>query len=129
MKKLSIWSESFDLQLRHTPTMGHDDILTVHFTKKDHAKFMSYITKRHRKFVWAELTDSLDKAWYKITIDIIRKLQPKFMEEYEDVEVELMYHEAAVLNRMVKIIQIEIGEENDDQQFFQSIASELFKIL
>ena len=109
--------------------MHFDDYVTLTLPKKDHATFMNYMTERTKRFKWEQLTDSMDKAWFVISINIVRKLTPDFMEQYDDVSIDLNYQEAAVLNRMVKIIQVEIGEENDDQQFFQQIASELFKIL
>lgn len=109
--------------------MGMDDYIEFTMSKEDHQTFLQYMKDRASGFKWEELQDSMDKAWFAVSVGIIRKLTPDFMEQYSEARVHLNYIEAAVLNRMVKIIQIEIGEENDDQQMFQQIASELFHLL
>lgn len=109
--------------------MHYDDYIAFRLSKADHAIFMRYMTERSESFNWFNLGDSMDKAWFAITIGIIRKLSIKFMDTSKSVLCHLNYAEAAVLNRMVKIIQIEIGEENEDQQMFQSIAQELYQLL
>lgn len=109
--------------------MHYDEFVTIKFMRWEIDLLLKYAKEYNTRFAWKDLHDSLDKAWFCIMIEIIRKIEPAFRDHSDEAEHFFTYPELAVLNRFVKIIQIDIGEENYDQRFFQQIAQQLFVIL
>ena len=117
--------------MKNVTPMHFDDLIEVSYSPEQNFTLLKYARDHQRQYKWSELTDSMDKAYYCTMIEIIRKLEQPvpFLSIEEDHNYLFNYVELAVLNRFVKIIQIHIGEENDDQRFFQSIAQNLHDLL
>lgn len=109
--------------------LRYGQIASLQLPIDDHAIFMQRGIKYTSLFNWDSLPTTEDKALCSTFMSILQRLQRPLFDRRTIISVDLNYYELFVLERFVKIIQIRIGEENEDQKLFQYIAQDLFNIL
>lgn len=99
----------------------------------DKILFDIHARKYIERYKFQELKDATSQLFYLAMVDLIRAMeQPEPYTPHRDTSVyriRLTTTGVIAVNRFAKIAQIEIGEENEDQKVFQTIAQEFHLII
>lgn len=103
-------------------------LIRVEFVQKDLDRFLLFVKSYQSNYSWEAQSDPLAKMFLYVMDRLILKLESGILTDGL-FSFDFTYPEAATVLRLAKIIQIEIGEENGDQKYFQSVCSEISKSL
>lgn len=106
-----------------------DDFYTWTISEQVRSRFLIHAIKYIQKYNWSDQNHEA-KIFMILTTHMIRKLQLPFnAQRHKSYSYGLPLEELLCVDRLLKIFQIEIGEENDDQQLFQEEAKKIFEFV
>lgn len=126
MKKSSTKKVAVNPEVENKP-LGLEEIYEFKLSNKEWKIFDKYMNEYLNRWAWLEIQDTTGRAMYFIIKRLVKNLQPLFKTDL--ISVELKYPDIWALNRICRIIQLDIGEENKDQALFQKINQDLFPII
>lgn len=104
-----------------------DGTFLFELSKEEFKIFEHYACRYLNQKPWTEIQDSTGRTMYFIIQRLMKNLDPLF--DYEAVSIHLKYPDLWALNRLCRITQLEINEENEEQALFQMINQKLFPFL
>jgi len=107
--------------------LGIEETYEFKLSNKEWKIFDKRMNEYLERWKWLEIQDTTGRAMYFIVKRLVNNLQPLF--KTDQISIELKYPDIWALNRISRIIQLDIGEENEDQALFQKINQDLFPII
>lgn len=114
--------------------MHIDDWFTLKITRKDLSFFLRKCKTHTQMWKGVEnISNPEGKVYCAILIRWIRNVDAAFfghlVKAELNIEIPMRVEEVVTLHRMCKIIQMETGEENEEQQIIQRIQQDLYKVI
>lgn len=113
--------------------LGIDDYFNLDVSSEEIDVFLKWSKKYAQKIKFKTISNPEGKVYMAILVRFIRDMERsvgEFMEERrKSYRFMLKVEEVVTVHRLCKLIQMEIGEENEEQQIIQRIQQDLYKVI